>query len=111
MAKVTAGHDQLGEFAPKFAELNDEVLFGQVWSREDKLSARDRSIVTVTALMASGVLDSSLQFHIENAKNHGVTAEEMAEILTHAAFYAGWPKAWAAFRMAKEVYGKEQAGK
>lgn len=108
MAKVTAGHDELGAFAPKFAELNDDVLFGEVWSREDKLSARDRSVVTVTALMASGVLDSSLKFHILNAKNHGVTAEEMAEILTHAAFYAGWPKAWAAFRMAKEVYGEEQ---
>lgn len=107
MEKVTAGHDTLGEFAPKFAELNDDVLFGEVWSREDKLSARDRSIVTVTALMASGILDSSLRFHIQNAKNHGVTAEEMAEILTHAAFYAGWPKAWAAFYMAKEVYGFE----
>lgn len=106
MAKVTAGHDQLGDFAPKFAELNDDVLFGEVWSREDKLSARDRSIVTVTALMAGGILDSSLQFHIQNAKNHGVTAEEMAEILTHAAFYAGWPKAWAAFKMAKEIYDK-----
>lgn len=104
MAKVTAGRDQLGEFAPKFAELNDEVLFGEVWAREEQLSARDRSIVTVTALIASGVLDSSLQFHILNAKNHGVTAEEMAELLTHAAFYAGWPKAWAALRMAKEVY-------
>lgn len=104
MAKVTAGRDQLGEFAPKFAELNDEVLFGEVWAREEQLSARDRCIVTVTALMASGVLDSSLQFHILNAKNHGVTAEEMAELLTHAAFYAGWPKAWAALRMAKEVY-------
>ena len=104
MAKVTTGRDQLGEFAPKFAELNDEVLFGEVWAREEQLSTRDRSIVTVTALMASGVLDSSLQFHILNAKNHGVTAEEMAELLTHAAFYAGWPKAWAALRMAKEVY-------
>ncbi len=104
MAKVTAGRDELGSFAPKFAELNDDVLFGEVWSREDKLSARDRSIVTVTALMAGGILASSLKFHIQNAKNHGVTAEEMAEILTHAAFYAGWPKAWAAFRMAKEVY-------
>lgn len=104
MAKVTAGRDELGHFAPKFAELNDDVLFGEVWSREDKLSARDRSIVTVTALMAGGILDSSLKFHILNAKNHGVSAEEMAEILTHAAFYAGWPKAWAAFRMAKEVY-------
>ncbi len=108
MEKQTAGRKELGEFAPKFAELNDDVLFGQVWSREDKLSARDRSIVTVVALMAGGVLDSSLQYHILNAKNHGVTAEEMSEILTHAAFYAGWPKAWAAFRMAKEVYGEEK---
>jgi 4-carboxymuconolactone decarboxylase len=102
--KVTAGRDALGEFAPKFAELNDDVLFGQVWSREDKLPLRERSIVTVTALMSSGVLDSSLQHHIERAKSNGVTAEEMAEVLTHAAFYAGWPKAWAAFRMAKEIY-------
>jgi 4-carboxymuconolactone decarboxylase len=107
MAKVTAGREELGSFAPKFAELNDDVLFGQVWAREEKLSARDRSIVTVTALMASGILDSSLKFHILNAKNHGVTAEEMAEILTHAAFYVGWPKAWAAFRMAKEIYGEK----
>lgn len=108
MEKITAGRDELGEFAPKFAQLNDDVLFGEVWSREDKLSARDRSIITVTALMAGGILDSSLKFHILNAKNHGVTAEEMAEILTHAAFYAGWPKAWAAFRMAKEVYSDKQ---
>ena len=63
MEKVTAGRDALGDFAPKFAELNDDVLFGQVWSREDKLSPRDRSVVTVTALMASGVLDSSLEYH------------------------------------------------
>lgn len=107
MEKQTAGRNQLGNFAPKFAELNDDILFGEVWSREDKLSARDRSIVTVVSLMASGVLDNSLKFHIQNAKNHGVTGEEMAEILTHAAFYAGWPKAWAAFNMAKEVYGVE----
>lgn len=106
MEKVTAGRDALGEFAPKFAELNDDVLFGEVWSREAKLSVRDRSIVTVVALMASGILDSSLQFHLQNAKNHGVTKEEIAEILTHAAFYAGWPKAWAAFRMAKEIWGE-----
>ena len=104
MEKVTTGRDVLGDFAPEFAALNDDVLFGQVWAREEALSARDRSIVTVTALMASGILDSSLRFHIENAKNHGVTKAEMAQVLTHAAFYAGWPKAWAAFRMAKEVY-------
>lgn len=106
MAKVTAGRDELGQFAPKFAQLNDDVLFGEVWSREDKLSARDRSLLTVAALMSSGILDSSLKFHIQNAKNHGVTQEEMSEALTHLAFYAGWPKAWAAFRMAKEVYEK-----
>lgn len=104
MKKQTAGWDALGKFAPKFAQLNDDVLFGEVWAREQELSARDRSIVTVTALMAKGILDSSLQYHIVGAKNNGVTAEEMAEILTHAAFYAGWPNAWAAFRMAKEVY-------
>lgn len=90
-------------FFEQFAELNDDVLFGEVWSREDKLSSRDRSIATVTTLMASGILDSSLKFHLANTKKHGVTQEEIAEIITHAAFYAGWPKAWAAFNMAKEV--------
>ncbi len=104
---VTAGRDALGTFAPKFAELNDDVLFGEVWSRTDKLSARDRSIVTVTALMASGILDSSLKFHLTNAKKNGVTREEIAEILTHAAFYAGWLKAWAAFNLAKEIWEAE----
>lgn len=104
MEKQTAGRDSLGKFAPKFAQLNDDVLFGEVWSREDKLSPRDRSLVTVTALMSKGILDNSLKYHIECAKNNGITAEEMAEILTHAAFYAGWPNAWAAFRMAKEIY-------
>ena len=92
MKKVTAGRDALGDFAPKFAELNDDVLFGEVWSREDKLSARDRSIVTVTALMAGGVLDSSLEFHIREAKKNGVTKEEVAEILTMPAFNQACPK-------------------
>lgn len=104
MVKQTAGRDALGTFAPKFAELNDDVLFGQVWSREEALSLRDRSVVTVVALMAQGLVDSSFQYHLETARKNGVTAGEMAEILTHTAFYAGWPKAWAAFRMAKEVY-------
>lgn len=91
-------------FFEQFAELNDDVLFREVWSREDKLSSRDRIIVTVTTLMASGILDSSLKFLLANAKKHGVTQEEITEIITHAAFYAGWPKAWAAFNMAKEVW-------
>ena len=102
--EVTAGRDILGDFAPRFAELNDDVLFGQVWSRERQLSPRERSLATVTAVMSSGVLDSSLQTHIAKAKDNGVSAEEMAELLTHVAFYAGWPKAWAAFRLAKDVY-------
>ena len=107
--KQTAGRDALGEFAPKFAELNDDVLFGEVWSREDKLSARDRSIVTVVALMSQGLTDSSFRYHLLSAKNNGVSKTEIAEILTHAAFYAGWPKAWAAFRMAKEVWTEDNA--
>lgn len=107
MVKQTAGRNQLGEFAPKFAELNDDVLFGEVWNREDKLSLRDRSLVTVVSLMAQGLVDSSFQYHLETAKNNGISKEEIAEILTHAAFYAGWPKAWAAFRMAKEVWTDE----
>lgn len=103
----TAGRDALGDFAPKFAQLNDDVLFGEVWSREQKLSLRDRSLVTVAALLAQGLTDSSFRFHLESAKKNGITKEEIAEVLTHAAFYAGWPKAWAAFRMAKEVWSEE----
>ena len=105
--KQTAGRDQLGTFAPKFAELNDDVLFGQVWSREEQLSLRDRSLVTVVALMAQGLTAESFRYHLISAKKNGITKEEMAEIITHAAFYCGWPKAWAVFRMAKEVYGEE----
>jgi alkylhydroperoxidase/carboxymuconolactone decarboxylase family protein YurZ/quercetin dioxygenase-like cupin family protein len=107
MVKQTAGHEALGDFAPKFAELNDDVLFGEVWSREDKLSLKMRSVVTISALIGKGIVDSSLQYHLQNAKNNGVTKTEMAEILTHIAFYAGWPNAWAAFRMAKDVYKDE----
>ena len=88
--------------------IDDDVLFGEVWSREDKLSLRDRSIVTVAVLMAQGLVDSSFQFHLQSAKSNGITRTEIAEILTHAAFYAGWPKAWAAFRMAKEVWTEEE---
>ena len=107
--KQTAGRDALGEFAPKFAELNDDVLFGEVWSREQQLSLRDRSLVTVTALIAQGLTDSSFRYHLESARKNGITREEIAEIITHAAFYIGWPKAWAAFRMAKEVWADVNA--
>lgn len=107
MVKQTAGRDALNDFAPKFAELNDDVLFGEVWSREDQLSLKMRSIVTISALIGKGIVDSSLQYHLQSARNNGVTKLEMAEILTHIAFYAGWPNAWAAFNMAKEVYKED----
>lgn len=103
----TAGREQLGEFAPKFAELNDDVLFGEVWSRTDKLGLRDRSLVTITSLISQGITDTSLKFHLQSAKNNGITRTEIAEILTQIGFYAGWPKAWAAFRLAKDVWNEE----
>lgn len=108
MKKVTAGRDELGELAPKFAELNDDILFGEVWSREAQLSLRDRSMITVTALMASGIIDSSLKAHLSKAQENGVTREEMVEVITHTAFYAGWPKAWATFYMMQEIYDEKQ---
>lgn len=107
MEKQTSGRNQLGAFAPKFAELNDDILFGQVWSREDELPLKIRSIVTITALISKGIVDSSLNYHLTTARKNGVTRTEMAEILTHLSFYAGWPNAWAAFRMAKEVYADD----
>ena len=106
--KQTAGRDQLGDFAPKFAQLNDDVLFGEVWSRTKSLSLRDRSLVTVTALMAQGITDESIRYHLVSAKANGITREEIAEIVTHAAFYCGWPKAWAVFRIAKEVWAEDE---
>ncbi len=105
----TAGRDQLGEFAPKFAELNDDVLFGEVWSRTDKLGLRDRSLVTITSLISQGITDNSLTYHLQSAKTNGITRTEIAEIITHIGFYAGWPKAWAAFRLAKEVWAEDTA--
>ena len=75
MVKQTAGRDALGEFAPEFAELNDDVLFGEVWSRESELSLRDRSIVTVVSLMAQGLVDSSFEYHLQSAKKNGVNRD------------------------------------
>lgn len=94
MVKQTAGRDALNDFAPKFAALNDDVLFGEVWSREGQLPLKLRSIVTITALISKGITDSSLTYHLTTAKQNGVTKTEMAELLTHLAFYAGWPNAW-----------------
>ena len=102
----TAGRQQLGDFAPMFAKLNDDVLFGEVWN-DDTLNLKTRSIITVVALMSSGITDSSLKYHLENAKKNGVSKEEIAAIITHATMYVGWPKGWAVFRLAKEVWNEE----
>ena len=107
MEKITqtAGRNALGEFAPDFAHFNDDVLFGENWNNQD-IDLKTRCIITVVALMSSGVTDSSLKYHLENAKTHGVTRAEISAIVTHVAFYAGWPKAWAVFNMAKEVWNE-----
>ncbi len=105
--KQTAGRDSLGEFAPMFAHLNDDILFGEVWN-EDAISLKQKCIITVVSLMASGITDSSLTYHLQNAKKHGVTKQEIAAIITHVTMYVGWPKGWAVFRQAKEVWNEER---
>ena len=106
MIVQTAGRDSLGEFAPKFAHYNDDVLFGENWN-DDAIDVKTRCIITVVALVSSGITDSSLKYHLENAKKNGVSKDEMAGIITHIAFYVGWPKAWAAFNLAKDIYENE----
>ena len=88
----TAGRAQLGDFAPEFAHFNDDILFGENWNNGD-IDLKTRCIITVVALMSSGITDSSLIYHLQNAKTNGVTKAEIAAIVTHVAFYAGWPKA------------------
>lgn len=100
----TAGHDALGDFAPKFADLNDNILFGEAVWNDSTLSLHDHSMVTISILLGKGMLDSSFRSHLMLGKKHGITRKEIAALLTQAAFYAGWPNAWAAFRIAKEVW-------
>ncbi len=104
--KQTAGRDRLGNIAPQFAALNDDVLFGEVWAREEQLSARDRSMITIAALFSAG-LYPQLKTHLAIGKAHGITKEEAVEIVTQLAFYCGWPKAWSTFPMIEEIYGGE----
>ena len=106
MEKQTTGRNNLGSLAPKFAELNDDVLFGEVWSREDKLSLRDRSMITISALMAQG-LYPQLKSHLVLGKKHGITKDEVVEMITQLAFYCGWAKAWSTFDLIKEAYGED----
>ena len=103
MIKQTAGRDNLGSFAPNFAHYNDDILFGENWN-DPSVDVKTRCIITVVALMSSGITDKSLRYHLENAKKNGVSKEEMVGIITHVAFYVGWPKGWAVFNLTKEVY-------
>ena len=106
MKKQTAGRDNLGKIAPLFAELNDDVLFGEVWSREKELSPRDRSLITIAALFAQG-LYPQLKAHLAMGKEHGLTRDEVVEVVTQLAFYCGWPKAWSTFPLIEEVFGED----
>ncbi|HEY9723391.1 MAG TPA: carboxymuconolactone decarboxylase family protein [Oscillatoriaceae cyanobacterium] len=94
----------LGDFAPKLVDYTDRVLFGEVWPGAE-LSQRDRSLVTVTALVAGGHTEQ-LPFHLKRAVENGVTREELIGIITHLAFYAGWPNAMSAIAVAKQVFEK-----
>jgi 4-carboxymuconolactone decarboxylase len=95
----------LGDFAPALVGFTDDVLFGQVWEREE-LSPRDRSLVTVASLLTSGSTEQ-LVFHLGLAKQNGLTEQELIEAITHLAFYAGWPKAMSAMAVAKQVFRQE----
>ena len=106
--KVTAGRDNLGELAPQFAALNDDMLFGEVWAREAELSPCDRSLATVSTLIGAGILDRSLKAHLQKALDNGVERSELVEVITQLGFYAGWPKAWAAFRLLKEILAEAE---
>ena len=105
----TAGRDRLGAIAPPFAALHDDGLFGEVWAREEQLSARDRSMITIAALFSAG-LYPQLRTHLELGKAHGITREEAVEIVTQLAFYCGWPKAWSTFPMIAEIWDDDAAG-
>lgn len=106
----TAGRNALGEFAPDFAHFNDDVLFGENWNNQD-IDHKTRCLITVVALMSSGITDSSLIYHLKNAKSAGVTRKEIAAVITHTAFYVGWPKAWAVFNLAKDIWHEESTAK
>jgi 4-carboxymuconolactone decarboxylase len=106
--RSTAARDALGDFAPKLVDLTDRVLFDDVWARPD-LGPRDRSLTTCSALVAMGKTDQ-LRFHIPKALENGVTREEIVELITHLAFYAGWPSAMSAVQLAKELFEDDGAG-
>jgi 4-carboxymuconolactone decarboxylase len=99
--RPTAARKSVGDFAPKLAQLTDDVLFGDVWERPE-LSKRDRSLVTCAALVATGKTEQ-MGFHFPRALENGVTREELIELITHLAFYVGWPSAMSAISRAREL--------
>lgn len=100
--QLSRAQQLVGDFAPKLVELTDDVLFGDVWARTE-LAPRDRSLVTVAALIANGNTEQ-LSGHLSRAKENGLTESELAEVIIHLAFYAGWPRAMSAVRVAREVF-------
>jgi len=94
-----------GALAPKFADLTDQVLFGDIWERS-ALNKRDRSLITCAALVATGKTEQ-MSFHFPEAIQNGVTQDELIELITHLAFYAGWPNAVSAIAKAKELFGEK----
>lgn len=102
----TAGREALLNFAPEFAHFNDDILFGENWNNTD-IDLKIRSIITVVALMSQGVTNETIKYHLLNAKIHGVSKNEIAAVITHTAFYAGWPHAWAVFNLAKDVWNED----
>lgn len=105
MSEPSRAQQLIGDFAPKLVSLTDEVLFGDIWERE-QLSKRDRSLVTVASLVTSGSTEQLIG-HLRNAKNNGLTEEELKEAIIHLAFYAGWPKAMSAITVAKKIFEAE----
>ncbi len=103
----SAVRNSLGDFAPKLVDLTDDVLFGDVWERPE-LSKRDRSLITCAALIATGKTEQ-MNFHFPNAIKNGVTQEEIVEMITHLAFYVGWPNAMSALTRAKELLTRKEA--
>lgn len=103
--ELTIAQKAIGDFAPKLVELTDEVLFGDVWKREE-LSPRDRSLITIASLITGGNTQQ-MKNHLNLAKQNGLSEKELIEVMTHLAFYAGWPKAMSAIHVAKEVFNSD----
>lgn len=104
--ELTPAQKMMGDIAPKLVQLNDDILFGDVWERKE-ISPRERSLITVSSLITGGNMEQ-LSFHLNKAKENGLSEEELVEVITHLAFYAGWPKAMSAIMVAKKLFSEEK---